>query len=81
MTLRLTIAVSDNPQTQPLKRGSVKPQTIELDTRFHRNLFYDEFDVAQMSIVGARADRRNEIGLVRIAGVFELRPSLAFVRH
>ena len=57
MTLQLTIAVSDNPQTRPLKHGSVKPKTIELDfitfepgTRFHCNLFYDEFDVSKMSI-------------------------------
>ena len=48
MTLRLTMAFSDNPRVQPLKDGTVKPQNIELDcitldpsTLFYRNLFYD----------------------------------------
>ncbi len=57
MTIRLTMAFSDNPRVQPLKDGSVKPQNIELDcitldpsTLFLRNLFHDEFDVAEMSI-------------------------------
>ena len=57
MTIRLTMAFSDNPRVQPLKDGAVKPQGIELDcvtldpsTLFLRNLFYDEFDVAEMSI-------------------------------
>src|SRR5215475_6261065 len=57
MTLRLTMAFSDNPRVQPLKDGTVKPQNIELDfitldpsTLFYRNLFYDEFDVSEMSI-------------------------------
>ncbi len=57
MTLRLTMAFSDNPRVQPLKDGTVKPQNIELDcitldpsTLFQRNLFYDEFDVSEMSI-------------------------------
>ena len=57
MPLRLTIAFSDNPRVQPLKDGAVKPQNIELDfvtlepgTLFYRNLFYDEFDVSEMSI-------------------------------
>ncbi len=57
MTIRLTMAFSDNPRVQPLKDGAVKPQNIELDcvtldpsTLFLRNLFYDEFDVAEMSI-------------------------------
>jgi len=57
MTLRLTMAFSDNPRVQPLKDGAVKPQNIELDcitldpsTLFYRNLFYDEFDVSEMSI-------------------------------
>jgi len=57
MTLRLTMAFSDNPRIQPLKDGTVKPQNIELDcitldpsTLFYRNLFYDEFDVSEMSI-------------------------------
>jgi 4,5-dihydroxyphthalate decarboxylase len=57
MTLRLTMAFSDNPRVQPLKDGTVTPQNIELgfvtldpSTLFHRNLFYDEFDVSEMSI-------------------------------
>jgi 4,5-dihydroxyphthalate decarboxylase len=57
MALRLTMAFSDNPRVQPLKDGTVKPQNIELGcitlepgTLFHRNLAYDEFDVAEMSI-------------------------------
>src|SRR6266567_1453124 len=57
MALRLTMAFSDNPRVQPLKDGTVKPQNIELDwitldpsTLFQRNLFYDEFDVSEMSI-------------------------------
>jgi 4,5-dihydroxyphthalate decarboxylase len=57
MPLQLTMAFSDNPRVQPLKDGTVKPQNIELGcitlepgTLFHRNLAYDEFDVAEMSI-------------------------------
>src|SRR5580693_6427736 len=57
MTIRLTMAFSDNPRVQPLKDGTIKPQNIELDcitldpsTLFYRNLFYDEFDVSEMSI-------------------------------
>src|SRR5438105_12901194 len=57
MTLRLTVGFSDNPRVQPLKDGTVRPQNIELgfvtldpSTLFQRNLFYDEFDVAEMSI-------------------------------
>src|SRR5947207_15986531 len=57
MALRLTMAFSDNPRVQPLKDSTVKPQNIDLDcvtldpsTLFQRNLFYDEFDVAEMSI-------------------------------
>ena len=57
MALRLTMAFSDNPRVEPLKDGTVKPQNIELGcitlepgTLFHRNLAYDEFDVAEMSI-------------------------------
>jgi len=57
MTLRLTMAFSDNPRVQPLKDGTVKPQNIELgcitldpSELFQRNLMYDEFDVAEMSI-------------------------------
>jgi 4,5-dihydroxyphthalate decarboxylase len=57
MTLRLTIAFSDNPRLDPLKDGTVKPQNIELEfvtlepsTLFMRNLLYDEFDASEMSI-------------------------------
>ena len=57
MTLRLTMAFSDNPRVEPLKDGTIKPQNIKLDcitlepsTLFYRNLFYDEFDVSEMSI-------------------------------
>ena len=57
MPLRLTMGFSNNPRVQPLKDGTVKPQGIELDcitldpgTLFYRNLFYDEFDVFEMSI-------------------------------
>lgn len=57
MTLRLTMAFSDNPRVQPLKDGTVKPQNIDLEcvtldpsTIFQRNLAYDEFDVSEMSI-------------------------------
>ena len=57
MALQLTIGFSDNPRVKPLKDGTVKPQNIELgfvtldpSTLFQRNLFYDEFDVAEMSI-------------------------------
>src|SRR3989454_9699043 len=57
MALRLTMAFSDNPRVQPLKDGTVKPQNIDLEcitldpsALFQRNLFYDEFDVSEMSI-------------------------------
>jgi 4,5-dihydroxyphthalate decarboxylase len=57
MTIRLTMAFSDNPRVLPLKDGAVKPQNIELEcvtldpsTLFLRNLYHDEFDVFEMSI-------------------------------
>jgi len=57
VALQLTIGFSDNPRVEPLKDGTVKPQNIELgfvtldpSTLFQRNLFYDEFDVAEKSI-------------------------------
>src|SRR5215471_10443683 len=57
MVLRLTVGFSDNPRVEPLRDGTVKPQNIELgfvtrdpSTLFQRNLFYDEFDVSEMSI-------------------------------
>ena len=57
MVLKLNVAFSDNPRVQPLKDGIVKPEGIELNFVtttpgwiFHRNLYYDEFDVSEMSI-------------------------------
>jgi 4,5-dihydroxyphthalate decarboxylase len=57
MALRLTMAFSDNPRVEPLKEGIIRPQGIALNcitldpsTLFLRNLLYDEFDVAEMSI-------------------------------
>jgi 4,5-dihydroxyphthalate decarboxylase len=57
MTLKLTLAFSDNPRLDPLKDGTVRPQNIELEfvtlepgTLFLRNLLYDEFDASEMSI-------------------------------
>jgi 4,5-dihydroxyphthalate decarboxylase len=57
MTLRLTLAFSDNPRLDPLKDGTVKAQNLELDfvthepgTLFWRNLVHDEFDASEMSI-------------------------------
>jgi 4,5-dihydroxyphthalate decarboxylase len=51
------MAFSNNPRVQPLQDGTVKPQNIDLDcitldpsALFQRNLFYDEFDVSEMSI-------------------------------
>ena len=71
MALRLTLAFSDNPRVQPLKDGTVKPQGIELDcitlepsALFQRNLFYDEFDVSEMSISETllAKERREQFG-------------------
>ena len=58
MPLKLNVAYSpDNPRVEPLKDGTVKPEGIELNFVnmgggwiFHRNLYYDEFDVSEMSI-------------------------------
>jgi 4,5-dihydroxyphthalate decarboxylase len=57
MTLQLTVAFSDNPRLDPLRDCTVRPQNIELSfvtlepgTLFFRNLYYDEFDVSEMSI-------------------------------
>jgi 4,5-dihydroxyphthalate decarboxylase len=57
MALRLTMAFTDNPRVQPLKDGTVKPENIDLEfvtvdagALFYRNLKYDEFDAAEMSI-------------------------------
>jgi hypothetical protein len=30
MTIRLTMAFSDNPRVQPLEDGAVKPQSVEV---------------------------------------------------
>ena len=88
MTLRLTIAFSDNPRLDPLKDGTVKPQNIELEfvtmepgTLFYRNLVYDEFDASEMSIsetllARERSDGK-QMGLVGTAGVPHPRPPLA----
>ncbi|HSF32575.1 MAG TPA: hypothetical protein VLK82_19150 [Candidatus Tectomicrobia bacterium] len=71
MALRLTLAFSDNPRVQPLKDGTVKPQNIDLDcvtldpsALFQRNLFYDEFDVSEMSISETllAKERREQFG-------------------
>ena len=57
MTLKLSVAFSDNLRVRPLIDGTVKPQNIDLEfiittagERHYRNLMYDEFDVSEMSI-------------------------------
>jgi 4,5-dihydroxyphthalate decarboxylase len=57
MTVTLNIAFGDHARVEPLKDGTVKPEGIELNWIntgsgwiFHRNLYYDEFDVSEMSI-------------------------------
>jgi 4,5-dihydroxyphthalate decarboxylase len=55
MSIRLTIGFGDNPRIQPLKDGTVKPDSIELEFRESRNLFYhnlaiDDLDCSEMSI-------------------------------
>jgi 4,5-dihydroxyphthalate decarboxylase len=58
MTLKLTLAFSDNIRVRPLKEGVVKPENIDLEVvfvpigmRFYRNLAYGlEFDASEMSI-------------------------------
>lgn len=58
MSLRLVVGLSDNPRVHPLIDGTVKPQNIDLEfvitppgaEKHYRNLKYDEFDVAEMSI-------------------------------
>ncbi len=54
--LRLTVGYSKNPRLEPLVKGAVKPQGVELDfvlaspgELFYRNLKYDEFDIFEMS--------------------------------
>ena len=55
MSLRLTIGFGDNPRVQPLRDGTVKPDSIEMEFRESRNLFYhnlaiDDLDCSEMSI-------------------------------
>lgn len=55
MSLRLTIGFGDNPRIEPLRDGTVKPDSIELEFRESRNLFYhnlaiDDLDCSEMSI-------------------------------
>ena len=55
MSIRLTIGFGDNPRIQPLKDGTVKPDSIELELQESRNLFYhnlaiDDLDCSEMSI-------------------------------
>ena len=38
--IRLTIGFGDNPRIQPLKDGTVKPDSIKLEFQASRNLFY-----------------------------------------
>jgi 4,5-dihydroxyphthalate decarboxylase len=55
--IALSIALSDNPLTQPLLDGSVSPQAVELlptcvhpSEMFWRQLRYGDFDVSEMSL-------------------------------
>lgn len=57
MALTLNIAFGDHMRVDPLKDGTVKPEGIELNFinsnpgwTFHRALYYDEFDVWEMSL-------------------------------
>ena len=57
MALTLNIAFGEHARVMPLKDGTVKPEGIDLNWIntgsgwiFHRNLYYDEFDVSEMSI-------------------------------
>jgi 4,5-dihydroxyphthalate decarboxylase len=55
MSIRLTIGFGDNPRIAPLKDGTVKPDSIELEFQESRNLFYhnlaiDDLDCSEMSI-------------------------------
>ena len=55
MALRLTMGFGDNPRVQPLRDGTVKPDSIELEFVPSRNLFYhnlavDDLDCSEMSI-------------------------------
>ena len=53
--IRLTIGFGDNPRIQPLKDGTVKPDSIKLEFQASRNLFYhnlaiDDLDCSEMDI-------------------------------
>ena len=53
--VRLTMGFGDNPRVQPLRDGTVKPDSIELEFVPSRNLFYhnlavDDLDCSEMSI-------------------------------
>src|SRR5215468_5964670 len=55
--LPLSIALSDNPNTQPLIEGAVTPEGISLTTTvvhpsemFWRQLRFAEFDISEMSM-------------------------------
>jgi len=55
MAIKLTMGFGDNPRIQPLKDGTVKPDSIELEFVPSRNLFYhnlavDDLDCSEMSI-------------------------------
>ena len=55
MSIRLTMGFGDNPRIAPLKGGTVKPDSIELEFQESRNLFYhnlaiDDLDCSEMSI-------------------------------
>ena len=53
--IRLTIGFGDNPRIQPLKDGTVKPDSIKLEFQASRNLFYhnlaiDDLDCSETDI-------------------------------
>ena len=55
MAIRLVMGFGNNPRIQPLKDGTVKPDSIELEFVPSRNLFYhnlaiDDLDCSEMSI-------------------------------
>jgi 4,5-dihydroxyphthalate decarboxylase len=69
MAITLNIAFGEHARVMPLKDGTVKPEGIDLNWIntgsgwiFHRNLFYDEFDVSEMSISSTllAVDRRQQ---------------------
>ena len=71
MALTINIAFGDHSRVEPLKDGTVKPEGIDLNWIntgsgwiFHRNLYYDEFDVSEMSISSTLVaiERRGDTG-------------------